>query len=69
MKKKMVHRLLTSLIYATSIITITCLFLRLSKVRILPKAADHTKNIALDGACVHHTLFQGNLLLSVQAKE
>jgi hypothetical protein len=35
----------------------------------LPKAANHAKKAALGGACVHHTLFQGNLLPSKYAKE
>jgi len=33
-----------------------CLFLRLSTVRILPRAADHAKKAALEGAWVCHTL-------------
>jgi hypothetical protein len=45
-----------------------CLFLRLSTIKILPRAANHVKNAALEGARVRHTLFQGNLLLSEQAK-
>jgi hypothetical protein len=43
--------------------TITRCFLRLSKVRILPKVANHAKKAALKGAWVCHTLFQGKRLL------
>jgi len=48
---------------------ITCLFSRLSKVRILPSAADHTKKADLEGAWVHRTLFQGKQLPSEPANE
>jgi hypothetical protein len=47
---------------------ITCLFLRLSKVRILPRVAGHTKKAAFKGARVRHTLFQGKRLLSEQSQ-
>lgn len=50
-------------------ITITCCFLRLSKVRILPRATNHAKNAALEGAWDCHTFFQGKRLLSEQARE
>jgi hypothetical protein len=36
---------------------ITCIFLRLSTVRILPRAADHAKKAALEGAGVRYTFF------------
>jgi hypothetical protein len=49
--------------------TITCRFLKLSKVRILPKAADHVKKAVLEGAWVHQMLFQRKRLFSKQAKE
>jgi len=39
---------------------IMCLFLRLSKVRIIPRAADQVKKAAIGGAWDRHTLFQGN---------
>lgn len=39
---------------------IMCLFLRLSTVRILPRAAAHVKKAAIGGAWDRHTLFQGN---------
>jgi hypothetical protein len=32
----------------------------LSWVKILPKAADHTKNATLVGALAHHIFFHGN---------
>jgi hypothetical protein len=41
---------------------ITCLFLRLSRGRILPSIVDHTKKAALGGALVLHRLFQGKPL-------
>jgi hypothetical protein len=50
------------------LMTTTCLFLKLSKVRIFPSAADHTKNAALGGDLVLHTLFQGKLLPSALDK-
>jgi len=37
-------------------ITITWRFLRLSKLRIFPRATDHKKKAALEGAWVRHTL-------------
>jgi hypothetical protein len=46
-----------------------CLFLRLSTVRILPRAADQAKKTALEGTGVRHILFQGKCLPSEQAKE
>jgi len=39
---------------------IMCLFLRLSKVKILPRAANHVKKAALGGAWDCHTLFKEN---------
>jgi hypothetical protein len=48
--------------------TTTYLFLRLSKVRIFLSAANHTKNAALEGDLVLHTLFQGKLLPSILDK-
>jgi hypothetical protein len=46
-----------------------CLFLRLSTVRILPRAADHAKKVTLEGAWIRHTLFQEKHLPSELAKE
>jgi hypothetical protein len=46
-----------------------CLFLRLSTRKILPRAADHEKKAALEGAWVRHTLFQGKGLSLEQANE
>jgi hypothetical protein len=48
---------------------ITCLFLRLSSVRILPRKADHEKEKNPKGAWVRHTHFHGKRLPSKQAKE
>jgi len=45
------------------------LFLRLSTVSILPRAADHEKKAALEGAWVRHTLFQGKQLPSEPFKD
>ena len=42
-------------------IMISCLFLRLSIVRILPNAAVQTKKATLEGAFAFHTHFQGKL--------
>jgi len=42
-KKKMIHGLPNLLTHIVMFITITCHFLRLSRVRILPRAADHAK--------------------------
>jgi hypothetical protein len=47
----------------------TCRLLRLSKVRILPKAADHAKKAAFGGAGVFQTLFQEKQHPSREAKE
>jgi hypothetical protein len=41
----------------------------LSKVRIFPRAADHEKKAAIEGAWVHHTHFQGKQVLIGQVKE
>jgi len=46
-----------------------CLFLRLSTVRILPRAANHTKKAVIEGAWVRYTHFQGKQLPSEQARE
>jgi hypothetical protein len=46
-----------------------CHFLRLSKVKILPKAADHVKKAVLEGVGVYQTLFQGKQRPSREAKE
>jgi hypothetical protein len=48
---------------------IMCLFLRLSKVRILPRAADQVKKVAIGGAWDCHTLFQGNRVPPEHVKE
>jgi hypothetical protein len=48
---------------------ITCLFLRLFKVRILSRAADYAEKAALEGAWIYHTLFQGKRLPSEQAND
>jgi hypothetical protein len=50
------------------LMTTTCCFLRLSKVRIFLSAANHTKNAALGGDLVLHTLFQGKPLPSTLDK-
>lgn len=46
-----------------------CFFLRLSTIRILPRAADHEKKATIEGVWVRYTLFRGNRLPSEQAKE
>jgi hypothetical protein len=43
--------------------------MKLSMVRILPRAADHMKMAALKGTLVHHTLFQGKWQPSLQTRE
>jgi hypothetical protein len=48
---------------------IMCLFLRLSKVRILPRAADQVKKAAIGGAWDSHTIFQGNRVPPKHIKE
>jgi len=40
--------------------TTTLIFLKLSKAKILPRAAVHTKNATLEGALPLKILFQGN---------
>jgi hypothetical protein len=40
--------------------TTTCLFLKLSKVKIFPNDAVHTKNATLEKALILQMLFQGN---------
>jgi len=59
-----------SLLHKQHLSTMTILlFLRLSTVSILPRAADHEKKAALEGAWVRHTLFQGKQLPSEPFKE
>jgi len=48
---------------------ITWFFLRLFIVRILSRAADHAKKASCEGACVHHTFFQGKRLPTEQSKK
>jgi hypothetical protein len=48
---------------------IACIFLRLSKVRIMPRATDHSKKTTLKRAQVWHALFQEKQLPSDPAKE
>jgi hypothetical protein len=50
-------------------ITITCRFLRLSKVRIFPRAVGHEKKAALERVWVRHTYFQGNRVPIGRVKE
>jgi hypothetical protein len=56
MEKKMVHELLRLLAHATSVYHDNMCFLRLSKVRIFPRATDHEKKAAPEGAWVYPTL-------------
>jgi uncharacterized protein YbcV (DUF1398 family) len=63
-KKKMIHGLLSFLAHIVSIITITCRFLRLSKVKILPRVADHENKAALEGARAKHFSKESDYLLN-----
>jgi hypothetical protein len=69
MEKNMIHKIPTPLAHVTSAITIKCRLLRLSKVKILPRAAEHAKKTTLEGAGVRQTPFQGKPLPSEEAKE
>jgi hypothetical protein len=51
------------------LITIIWRFLRLSNVMILPRAIDHEKKAAIEGAWVRHTHFQGKRVLIRRVKE
>jgi hypothetical protein len=50
------------------LMTMAHLFLRLSKVRIFPKAANHVKKAALEEAIARQKLFHGKPLPSTLAK-
>jgi hypothetical protein len=56
MKKKVVYKLSIPLTHATSVYDNNTLFPKLSKVRILPKAANYAKKAAFEGAWVRHVL-------------
>jgi hypothetical protein len=43
-------------------------FLKLSSIRILPKAADQMKKATLDGALVRQILFQGKRMHSLEIR-
>jgi hypothetical protein len=60
MEEKMINSFLIFLTNATSINQLKPGLLRLSTIRILPKAVAHKKKAMYGGAFIFHMLFQGN---------
>jgi hypothetical protein len=67
MEERMVYRLLIPLAHTTHLLTTMAYrFLRLSIVRIFPRAADQAKKAALKRTSVHQILLQGKGVTSLR---